>query len=532
MTSPHRDHADRHPAATAEDASAETTAPDARSSGPASTAPASPTERQRAPWVSPVSFGLAVLALVVILILPTPEGLSVAGHRALAVLAFAVILWVTEAVTYPVSALLIIGLLAVLLGTAPDPDDPGELLGTKGGLTAALGGFSSSAVALVAAALALAAAMQATGLHRRLALHVLRVAGEKTSHLVAGAIVISVVLAFFVPSATARAGAVVPILLGMVAAFGLPKDSKLAALLVITAAQAVSVWNVGIKTAAAQNMVAIGFIEKQLDTTVSWPQWFLWAAPWSAVMSVLLFFIMRRAIRPEVDRIDGGREVVHRELGELGPMTGAEKRLVGISVLLLLLWATEGTVHSLDSSTVTVIAVALMLLPKVGVYDWKTVEHLVNWGTLVVFAVGISLGSVLLSTGAASWLSEKTFSAMGLENLPLLATIALVSAFTILIHLGFASATSLSSALIPVFIALAQSLPGLPDQGIGFVVIQQFVICFGFLLPVSAPQNMLAYGTGAFTTRQFLKTGIPLTVAGYLLVLLFSASYWKWLGLV
>ena len=528
MTSPHRDHADRHPAATAEDASAETTAPDARSSGPASTAPASPTERQRAPWVSPVSFGLAVLALVVILILPTPEGLSVAGHRALAVLAFAVILWVTEAVTYPVSALLIIGLLAVLLGTAPDPDDPGELLGTKGGLTAALGGFSSSAVALVAAALALAAAMQATGL----ALHVLRVAGEKTSHLVAGAIVISVVLAFFVPSATARAGAVVPILLGMVAAFGLPKDSKLAALLVITAAQAVSVWNVGIKTAAAQNMVAIGFIEKQLDTTVSWPQWFLWAAPWSAVMSVLLFFIMRRAIRPEVDRIDGGREVVHRELSELGPMTGAEKRLVGISVLLLLLWATEGTVHSLDSSTVTVIAVALMLLPKVGVYDWKTVEHLVNWGTLVVFAVGISLGSVLLSTGAASWLSEKTFSAMGLENLPLLATIALVSAFTILIHLGFASATSLSSALIPVFIALAQSLPGLPDQGIGFVVIQQFVICFGFLLPVSAPQNMLAYGTGAFTTRQFLKTGIPLTVAGYLLVLLFSATYWKWLGLV
>ena len=150
----------------------------------------------------------------------------------------------------------------------------------------------------------------------------------------------------------------------------------------------------------------------------------------------------------------------------------------------------------------------------------------------MVFAVGISLGSVLLSTGAASWLSEKTFSAMGLENLPLLATIALVSAFTILIHLGFASATSLSSALIPVFIALAQSLPGLPDQGIGFVVIQQFVICFGFLLPVSAPQNMLAYGTGAFTTRQFLKTGIPLTVAGYLLVLLFSASYWKWLGLV
>ena len=194
-------------------------------------------------------------------------------------------------------------------------------------LTAALGGFSSSAVALVAAALALAAAMQATGLHRRLALHVLRVAGEKTSHLVAGAIAISVVLAFFVPSATARAGAVVPILLGMVAAFGLPKDSKLAALLVITATQAVSIWNVGIKTAAAQNLVAVGFIEDQLGQTVSWGQWFLWAAPWSVLMSIALFFIMRWAIKPEAEAIEGGRELVEKQLAEMGPMTGAEKRL-------------------------------------------------------------------------------------------------------------------------------------------------------------------------------------------------------------
>lgn len=110
--------------------------------------------------------------------------------------------------------------------------------------------------------------------------------------------------------------------------------------------------------------------------------------------------------------------------------------------------------------------------------------------------------------------------------------IALVSVFTILIHLGFASATSLASALIPIFIALAPPLPGAANGGLGFVIIQQFLISFGFLLPVSAPQNMLAYGTGAFTAKQFLRTGIPLTIVGYLLVLLFSATYWKWLGLV
>ena len=172
-----------------------------------------------------------------------------------------------------------------------------------------------------------------------------------------------------------------------------------------------------------------------------------------------------------------------------------------------------------------------MLTPRIGVFSWKQAEKMVSWGTLIVFAIGISLGSFLLKTGAATWLSEQTFGLMGLDKLPILATIALVALFNILIHLGFASATSLASALIPVFIALAATL-NVPDQGIGFVIIQQFVICFGFLLPVSAPQNMLAYGTGAFTTKQFLKTGVPLTIAGYLLVLLLSATYWHWMVLV
>lgn len=89
--------------------------------------------------------------------------------------------------------------------------------------------------------------MQITQLHKRLALIVLSVAGNKTSRIVIGTILVAIFLAFFVPSATARAGAVIPILLGMITAFGVAKQSKLAGLLVITAVQAVSIWNIGIK---------------------------------------------------------------------------------------------------------------------------------------------------------------------------------------------------------------------------------------------------------------------------------------------
>ena len=503
-------------------------------------------KKQTASNFKPVWFILAFVALFAILLVPTPASLPVMGKCALAILAFAVILWVTEAVSYPVSAAIIIGLIILLLGFSPvqdlaeslgNPKAGGEPItgatafGTSNALKLAFSGFSSSAVALVAAALFLATAMQITNLHKRLALWVLSLVGNKTTSIVIGAIVVAIILAFFVPSATARTGAVVPILLGMVAAFGASKNSRLAALLVITAVQAVSIWNVGIKTAAAQNIVAINFINNQLGHDVSWGEWFLYAAPWSIIMSIVLYFVVLKVIPPEKDKIDGGSDLVKQQLAELGPVTPKEWRLIAISVALLVLWSTEKVLHPIDSSSITLLALAIMLTPKIGIMSWKEAESKIPWGTIIVFGVGISLGNVLLQTTAAQWLSDKTFGLMGLEHLPLIATIALISIFNILIHLGFASATSLSSALIPVFISLASTL-SLGDHSIGFVLIQQFVISFGFLLPVSSPQGMLAYGTETFTAKDYLKVGLPLTVVGYILVILFSATYWQWLGLL
>lgn len=473
----------------------------------------------------------AFVALFVILLLPTPEQLPEIGHRTLAILVFAVILWITEAVSYPVSSAMIVSLIALILGVGPTLDDPNTTLGTSEALKMALSGFSNSAVILVAGALFIAAGMQATNLHKRIALLILSKVGSKTKNVLIGAIVVSFVLALFVPSATARGGALVPILLGMIAAFGMAKTSKLGALLIITAVQSISIWNVGIKTAAAQNMVALGFIQESFGQTISWGQWFMYAAPWSIIMSILLYFIMLKVIPPETTEIENGQSMVKKQLSELGKLKPTEIRLIIISILLLFFWSTEDIVHSIDTTTVTLIAVAIMLTPKIGVFTWKEAEKTVPWGTIIVFAVGISLGSVLLSTGAATWLANGFFSLLGLEGMPVLGLIALLAAFNILIHLGFASATGLASALIPIFIALATTMNG-DFNTIGLIIIQQFVISFGFLLPVNAPQNMLAYGTGTFTVKDFLKSGIPLTIAGYLLILLFSATYWKWIGLL
>ena len=105
--------------------------------------------------------------------------------------------------------------------------------------------------------------------------------GAETRHVVIGAILVGFVMAFLVPSTTARVACLVPITLGIIAAFGVSKKGAFASMLMITTTQTASIWNVGIKTAAAQNMVAIGFIEKTLQKTITWLEWFMAAAPFA-----------------------------------------------------------------------------------------------------------------------------------------------------------------------------------------------------------------------------------------------------------
>lgn len=475
---------------------------------------------------------LAILALIIIVALPTLPGLSVAGQRMLAVLAFAVIVWMTETLDYAVSAVVIAALMAFLLGTSPNPAHPGSLMGTSAGLGLAFSGFANTALALVASALFLAAAMTSTGLDKRIALVILSRVGTETRHVVIGAILVGLVMAFLVPSTTARVACLVPITMGIIAAFGVNKKGTFASMLMITTTQAASIWNVGIKTAAAQNMVAVGFIEKMLGQTISWLQWLIAAAPFGILMSIALYFVMTRMMPPEIDDVPGGRQAIHKSLAELGPMKNAEKKLLAISLTLLCFWATEGVLHSFDTSSTTITAVALMFLPGIGIMTWKEAQPKIPWGTIVLFGIGISLGTALLQTGGAIWLADLVVARFGLQNASALFVLGVMGLFLVVIHLGFASATALASAMVPIIIAVLQHVATPGINIIGMTMLLQFVVSFGFILVVNAPQNMVAYGTETFSAKDFVRTGLVLTIVACALMMLLGATYWRWLGYV
>ena len=171
-----------------------------------------------------------------------------------------------------------------------------------------------------------------------------------------------------------------------------------------------------------------------------------------------------------------------------------------------------------------------MLVPRLGVMDWKESQRGFPWGTVILFAVGISVGTALLKTSAAGWLANLIVQHLGLQQASAFAILMLLSLFLIVIHLGFASATALASTMIPIIISVltAVQTPGI--NVIGMTMLLQFVVSFGFILPVNAPQNMIAYGTDTFDARDFVRTGLVITLAAMALLVVFALTYWPWMG--
>ncbi len=478
------------------------------------------------------ALALAVAALAGVWLAPTPGELPAAGHAMLAVLAFAVVLWITEAVDYAVSAALVVVAMTLLLGFSSDPARPGQVLGTSQALSVAIGGFSNRALALVVAALFFSVAMRNTGLDRRIALTLLSRAGAGTGRLVAGIVAVVGVLSLFMPSATARIACIAPIVLGIGRAMEGERRGGLAGLMMIAAAHAGSLWNAAIKTGDGQNMIAVGLMWSMLGDAPSWALWFAAGAPLALAGSLALYGLMRVLLPDGFRAFSGGTPVLDGAGPGQGPVSTGEKKLIVIALALLMLWSTGGILHSFDSATVTVIAVTLMFLPGIGILSWHAAQAAIPWGTIALFGAGIGLGSALLKYQSAGWLAGRIVAFAGLQSASPLVVLMVLSAFLMLLHLGFSSSAALSSAMIPIVIGVLQQV-GTPAAGIvGTTMLLQFTVSFGFILPVNSPHNLLAYATETYSARDFIRVGVALSLVMLALQLVFALTWWRWLGIL
>lgn len=474
---------------------------------------------------------LGLVLMFAVVLMPTPQGLSVAGQRVLAILVFAVTMWVSEAISYPVSAIAIVAFMLIFLGFAPPGTVPGPMLGTAKTIPVALGGFINSGWVLVAAGLFMAACILSTGLEKRVALTILRIVGTKTNNIFAGMIVVMLVFTFFIPSISARSATITPIAMGLIAAFGVDKKSQFARSLLLCVALSSSISGIGVLSGGAPNPVAASFIAKVTGHTVSWMDWFVYGEPFALILSVILYFFLTRMTKFEFSEVPGGKETVAKELVALGPMSAAEKKIGVILLLTIIFWATEA-LHKVDANTVAVYSVLLMFFPYTGVANWKDIVNRVDWGTILLFGAGISLGEVLLSSGAAIWLAQNSLGALGVGKMTPFMMMVVITIALVVMRTAFASITSATAALIPTVLGFLVSLQNVDLPVWGMALVATYTVYFAFLLPVNAPQSMIPYATATFETKDMARIGLPLMIVSVGLLLLFYATYWHWLGIV
>ncbi len=186
------------------------------------------------------------------------DGLTPAGQKTLALFLFIFILFLTEALPLAVTTLLVIPLASLLrLASLKDLLQP----------------FGSSVVFLLLGGFILAGAILQSGLAKRLTFLVLLRIGATTRRITLGIVLANVMLAFLIPSTTARAAILLPPCLSRIELFQDQPCRKFAANLLLTLTTTCSTISAGILTGTITNPVVNEFLEQQELPAFSYLEW-------------------------------------------------------------------------------------------------------------------------------------------------------------------------------------------------------------------------------------------------------------------
>ncbi len=479
------------------------------------------------------TLGLFLAPLVTVMFLALPLDLSPSQQTLAGLLLGVVVLWITEPVPIPVGGLIGVGLI-VVLGVAPANE--------------VLAPFGSSTVFTFIGAFILAQAMLKHGLARRFAFWMLALpgVGRTTARVVVAFGVITAVLSAFV-SNTATVAMLLPTALGILSVVarllqdrGLaaerfdPTRLRVGAALLLMLAYGASVGGLLTPVGSPPNLIGRGLIERVTGERISFAEWMALAAPVCLAMFIVLVIVLLLLNKPEIHRIDGVEEYVAAERAKLGPLCVAERNTLIAFFVTVALWTAPGVVAllagddsaaydtisgRLNEGIVAVLGASLLfLLPT----DWRRRQFTLNWsdaaridwGTIVLFGTGIIFGSLLAETGLAETIGTASANALGLSAA--FAVTVFAVALAILVS-ETTSNTASAAVVVPIIIPIAQATgvnPLVP------ALAATFAASFGFMLPVSTPQNAVVYGSGAVPITTMIRSGISFDVLGAILIIL------------
>ena len=449
-------------------------------------------------------FGCLFVALLFV-VLPVFDELQPGQRRALFILVFAALLWVSEAIAAFSVGILIIALNIGLLGNPRNRifalvDRDWEQFVTVIGhplVWLFFGGF------------VLAAGLRQTGLDRRIASQLLSRFGTRPTAVLFGIMAVTFILSMFMSNTATTA-----MMIAMLGPLIVQLDRKLSAGLLIGTAVAANLGGMGSLIGTPPNAIAVGVLSGRPDgVDITFLDWMVIGLPLGAVLMLLTWAVISRLYMTDVDRLPPMDWAPDKNC-DSAPLW--QVLIVAITLVLTVgLWMTSQW-HRTPTAVVSFLPI--VMFTTTGVLGAKQIRGL-NYDVLFLLAGGLALGQDVTVTGLADWIVAH----IPHEGLGIAGIAAVVSFATVLLS-NFMSNTAAANIVIPLSVTMVVGAEA--RIAIPIALSASAAMC----LPIATPPNAMVFATGRCHTNDFLRMGLFVGILTPILAVLWSSVALKWLG--
>src|SRR5215831_2386432 len=275
------------------------------------------------------------------------------AQHTLAIVAFMIVYWITEPIDHGITAM-----IGCFLFWALHIAD----------FETAFAGFANSSPWFLFGAMLMGEAAAQSGLAKRIGFLIMRYLGTSYSRLLLSVVVFVFVLNFLVPSGLAQLAIVAPMIIGVIAGFGVGPQSNIARGLFVILAYTCGLFN---------KMILAGGASILTREPIFWSKYFIAYLPADLITIFACWLTILWLYPPEKEELPGGRQYLQEAVESMGPWTIAEKKTLALLLLAVSLWATD-LWHKTDPAVIALGVGLMVALPKIGVlktHDIRRVDR-------------------------------------------------------------------------------------------------------------------------------------------------------------
>ncbi len=457
---------------------------------------------------------IGIIFLIATCLLPSPESLNNKAWLTLGVAILMATWWLTEAIPLPATGLLPL-VLFPLLGISSIKDTAQA--------------FSHPIIFLFMGGFIIGLAMQHTGLHKRIAYYIISKFKSSPKSLVFGFMCATAFLSMWI-SNSATAIMMLPIALSIITVFKEDKndikDNNFDKALVLSIAFSATIGGIATIIGTPPNTVMAAMLSEIYNYEINFVDWLKIGLPTSIILLPITWIILTFLCFPLNSKSSIKDKVIKDKIKELGKISQDEIMVGIVFIITASLWisrkwlstALDGVIPAgaLNDSTIAIMAaIFLFIIPsnrpkRKRLIDWQVAQN-IPWGALILIGGGLSLATVINSSGLATWIGSLSSN---LSNISIV-FIVLICIASIIVLTELTSNTATASTFIPIMGATAL---GLGQDPLLLIIPATLAASCAFMMPVATPPNTIAYASGHLKISDMIKAGIWLNIISIIII--------------